>query len=333
MEYNTVVNVDQWIEQIKPELKPPVGNKMLFGKGQHKVMIVGGPNTRADYHIEEGEELFYMIKGDMCLKVMEQGKPRDIPIREGEMFLLPRKIPHSPQREADTIGLVIERERRPEEKDGLRWYVQDPDTKEPTGRILYQEWFHCEDLGTQLKPIIERFFASEEYKTNTPSKEYTSADQPFEIDTDTKLGFPFSFQQWVKNHLDGSKGNVMFGATSEEAGCSRQDYLINDGEDRQVKRGALSVDGEFRVDVNGGDNPKSWEEGRKCEGEVLIWQMEGIASVKSKGEERDVPAGHMILLPKGTELSVSYKKRLEREVFGADSYQLPSSLKLTCMWM
>ena len=281
---------------------------MLFGKGQHKVMIVGGPNKRADYHIEEGEELFYMIKGDMCLKVMEQGKPRDIPIREGEMFLLPRKIPHSPQREADTIGLVIERERRPDEKDGLRWYVQDPETKEPTDKILYQEWFHCTDLGTQLKPIIERFFESEEYKTNTPSKQYTSADQPFEIDTETKLGYPFCFKEWMKKHLEDSKGNVMFGATAEEGKCSRQDYPINDDEDGQVKRGKLSVDGEFRVDVNGGDHPQSWEKGLKCEGEVLVWQMEGNAIVRNQGEEYNVPAGHMLLLPKGNEPAVSYEK-------------------------
>ncbi|CAG2180001.1 unnamed protein product [Oppiella nova] len=72
---------------------------------QLKVFFVGGPNQRKDYHIEEGEELFYMIKGDMCLKVIEKGKPKDVIIKEGQVFLLAAKIPHSPQRFTNTIGL------------------------------------------------------------------------------------------------------------------------------------------------------------------------------------------------------------------------------------
>lgn len=97
------------------------GNKLMHGEGQTKVMVVGGPNVRKDYHIEEGEEFFFMLKGDMCVKVLEQGRHRDIPIREGEMFMLPARVPHSPQRQANTIGLVLERERLTGELDGLRW--------------------------------------------------------------------------------------------------------------------------------------------------------------------------------------------------------------------
>ena len=73
------------------------GNKLMHGAGQTKVMVVGGPNTRKDYHIEEGEEFFYMLKGDMQLNIIERGVHKHIPIREGEMFMLPARIPHSPQ--------------------------------------------------------------------------------------------------------------------------------------------------------------------------------------------------------------------------------------------
>ena len=47
-----------------------------------------------------------MIKGDMVLKVIEQGRHRDIPIKQGEVFVLPSRIPHSPQRSENTIGFV-----------------------------------------------------------------------------------------------------------------------------------------------------------------------------------------------------------------------------------
>jgi len=116
------VNFDAWIAEVRPELKPPVGNKLLYG-GQLKVMVVGGPNERDDFHIEQGEEIFIQLIGDMTLIVLERNELRHIPIREGEVFCLPGRIPHVTQRLAGTVGLVIERERKPEEIDGMRWLV------------------------------------------------------------------------------------------------------------------------------------------------------------------------------------------------------------------
>jgi 3-hydroxyanthranilate 3,4-dioxygenase len=153
------LNLKAWIDENRELLKPPVGNKLVWQDTEFNVMIVGGPNTRKDYHIDPGEEFFYQIEGDMVLKVIENGVPRDIEIKEGEMFLLPSLVPHSPQRFANTVGMVVERSRASSERDHLRWYC------ESCGEILYDESFHCTDLGTQLKPVIERFHEDESLRT------------------------------------------------------------------------------------------------------------------------------------------------------------------------
>lgn len=152
-------NLKSWIEENRHLLKPPVGNKMVWKDTEFQVMIVGGPNQRKDYHVEDGEEFFYQIEGDITLKVIEDGKPRDIPIRQGEIFLLPPGVPHSPQRPANTVGMVIERVREKGELDHLRWYC------EGCGELVHDSSFQLTDLGTQLKPIIENFYADEKLRT------------------------------------------------------------------------------------------------------------------------------------------------------------------------
>ncbi len=152
-------NLKAWVEENRHLLKPPVGNKMVWKDSEFLVMVVGGPNRRKDFHVEEGEEFFYQIEGDITLRIMEDGKARDIEIKEGEIFLLPARIPHSPQRPANTVGMVVERQRKPGELDHLRWYC------EQCGEVLHDASFQLEDLGTQLKPIIENFYADESVRT------------------------------------------------------------------------------------------------------------------------------------------------------------------------
>ena len=122
-------------------------------------MVIGGPNARTDYHVNEGEEFFYQVEGDIRLKVIDEGVPKTIEIREGEIFLLPPSTPHSPQRPAGTIGLVIERKRLPGELDAFHWYC------EKCGRKLYEESFVLEDIGSQFPPIFERFYNDEKNTT------------------------------------------------------------------------------------------------------------------------------------------------------------------------
>jgi 3-hydroxyanthranilate 3,4-dioxygenase len=149
----------KWIESHRHLLKPPVGNKMLYPDGDFIIMVVGGPNARSDFHVDPGQEFFYQLEGDMVLKTMQAGRIVDIPIREGEIFLLPANVPHSPQRLPDTVGLVIERRRAPGEKDGLQWYCEQCNHK------LYEEFFELTNIETQFAPVFQRYYDSVEHRT------------------------------------------------------------------------------------------------------------------------------------------------------------------------
>jgi 3-hydroxyanthranilate 3,4-dioxygenase len=152
-------NFKRWIDDHRHLLQPPVGNKRVFSDGDFIIMVVGGPNARKDYHVDPGQEFFYQLEGDMVLKTVQNGRFVDVPIREGEIFLLPSGVPHSPQRRANTVGLVIERQRRPAEQDGFQWYC------ESCGNLLYQEFFELTDIEKQFPLVFDRFFASQDKRT------------------------------------------------------------------------------------------------------------------------------------------------------------------------
>jgi 3-hydroxyanthranilate 3,4-dioxygenase len=145
------LNFLKWIDEHRHLLKPPVGNKVVWKDADVIVMVVGGPNSRQDYHYNETPEFFYQIEGDIVLKVIEEGVKKDIHIREGEIFVLPPKVPHSPQRGANTIGLVIEYPRPEGVKDKLQWY-SDEDVN-----LLYEEEFTLDNIETDMPAIFERY--------------------------------------------------------------------------------------------------------------------------------------------------------------------------------
>ncbi|MBF6568148.1 MAG: 3-hydroxyanthranilate 3,4-dioxygenase [Candidatus Binataceae bacterium] len=153
------INLKQWIEEHRHLLKPPVGNRQVWDdEAGFFVNIIGGPNARTDYHIDPGAEFFYQIEGAITLRVVEDGKHREVPIREGEIFLLPPFVPHSPQRPPATLGLVIERPRREDELDGLVWYCDN------CRENLYEDRFHFSDFAL-FGSKLEKFYADEAART------------------------------------------------------------------------------------------------------------------------------------------------------------------------
>jgi 3-hydroxyanthranilate 3,4-dioxygenase len=144
-------NLKSWIDAHRALLEPPVGNALVYKDTDFQVMIVGGPNRRNDFHLDPGEELFYQLEGDIVLRVVEDGAPRDLPIRQGEMLLLPPNVPHSPQRGANTVGMVLERARAASEQDRFRWYC------ERCHAVVHEASLYVSDLGTQLKPVLEAY--------------------------------------------------------------------------------------------------------------------------------------------------------------------------------
>lgn len=161
MDLRMPFNLHKWIEDNQDLLKPPVGNKNLYvDAGDFIVMIVGGPNARKDYHFNESEELFYQIKGDINVRIQLDGKAVDVPIKEGEMFLLPAKVPHSPMRGENTVGLVIElvRKGRPL-TDGLMWFCDNCNEK------LHDTYFPLTNIERDFIPRFKEYYASEEMRT------------------------------------------------------------------------------------------------------------------------------------------------------------------------
>lgn len=154
------INFKKWIDEHRHLLKPPVMNQVVYkGNDDFVVMVVGGPNKRKDYHYNETEEFFYQLEGDITVKIIEDGKPVDINIKEGEIFLLPARTPHSPRRPENTVGLVMEVNRPKGMLDAFMWFC------ESCGHKLYEEKMQVDDIVKDLPGVMERFYANLDLRT------------------------------------------------------------------------------------------------------------------------------------------------------------------------
>ena len=153
-------NFKKWIDEHRHLLKPPVMNQVVYSDtDDFIVMVVGGPNQRRDFHYNETEEFFYQLEGDIVVKIVEDGKAVDIPIKEGEIFLLPARTPHSPRRPANTVGMVMEIKRPEGMFDGFQWYCEN------CGHFLYEEKVPVKDIVKDLPIVLNRFYSNLELRT------------------------------------------------------------------------------------------------------------------------------------------------------------------------
>jgi 3-hydroxyanthranilate 3,4-dioxygenase len=333
-----------WIETNKHLFKPPVGNKMITSKGaQFKTMVVGGPNTRTDYHVNQGEEWFYMIKGHMVLKVVDGGRFRDIPIMEGETFMLAPGVPHSPQRYLDSYGLVIERERDPSELDGLRWYCPAPACR-AVCRVVYEEYFVCQDLGvpigSQLKVLIEKYYATESLRTckhcgtidvKPPLLSVTEALERAKANAavvakqecnkslpylDAKHPLAFSLDALVKPYITATTATAT-ATTTATATATATVAAVSTPEKEKAPATKPVFETEFRVRIEAGADTRTSYRCSK-DTEEWYWQWHGDLTIQTEGtnlvksQTMVVHAGEIYLLP----LGMSHRTRRSEDSVG-----------------
>lgn len=219
-------------------------------KGQLSVMFVGGPNTRKDFHLEEGSEFFYQMRGDMELPTVQQGKQKLVKIKQGQVFCLPSRIPHSPQRpNTGSFGLVIERQRQASEMDGLVWYKDF----EKCDAVLWERFFRCEDLGKDLPPVIKAFKEFEASAEAKKPQSWPEENRPLRQDVKTAVPPPFFLEDFLlANQEKLSSGEVL-------------PLFAQDHPDRECK-----------VMVAGGPSEQS---GHVWTGETWLYQLRGQAHI------------------------------------------------------
>lgn len=155
-----VLSFQNWIDEHRHLLAPPVNNRtMALGK-DFIVQIVGGPNQRTDFHVDPYEEWFFQVKGDMHVNIIDEGSPRTVHIAEGDAWLLPGNVPHSPQRpDPESIGLVIERVREEGTLEKFQWYCLG------CAALIHEVELQVRDIVADLPPVFSAFYADDKART------------------------------------------------------------------------------------------------------------------------------------------------------------------------
>lgn len=143
----------EWIDANRALLRPPTGGKTVLSGGDFMITVVGGPNERTDYHVNPFEEFYYQLEGAMSLRIQRDGRPHDIQIAAGSAYLLPPRVPHAPRRPAGTVGLILERIRKPGEIDSHEWYC------ERCNALLFRKEAFIEVLERDMPPVFDAYYS------------------------------------------------------------------------------------------------------------------------------------------------------------------------------
>jgi 3-hydroxyanthranilate 3,4-dioxygenase len=245
-------------------------------------MFVGGPNERTDFHVDESSEFFYQLQGNIQLPIIEgpDGHRRVIDIREGDVFLLPSRIPHSPQRpEQGSVGFVLERARNiPAEYDCMRWY-SDFNTCD---KVEFEKFFHCNDLAKDLVPIAAEYalFCQRGRQRLSPEEEVSMSEnvgisrtvKPIQDNRTAIVPEPFNLRNW-----------------------------IDERRDRFCQGTSISLFGSTHPDKEFDINISSLEEEIVSaeDYEVMVWQLEGQSTISGHGVTC-LDAGMCMVFPLGS---------------------------------
>lgn len=163
LSYGLPLDFEAWLTENSEAFLPPVGNRQIWQGSDLIVTVVGGPNQRTDFHDDPLEEFFYQFKGNAQLLIADRGRFERVPLKQGEVFLLPPHVRHSPQRpEKGSLGLVIERARPQGLIDGFEWYCA------ACGECVHRAECQLLSIVEDLPKLFSRFYSSGEETRTCP---------------------------------------------------------------------------------------------------------------------------------------------------------------------
>lgn len=268
-------HVEDWFEFHKGEFEPPVCNRLMH-KGQLSIMFVGGPNTREDFHLEEGSEFFWQMRGNIELPTLQKGKRKVVSIKQGQVFCLPSRIPHSPQRPMPgSFGLVVERQRAPSEMDGLIFYSDFQKCDE----VKWERFFRCDDLRKDLPPVIQAYREFEASEASKKPRDWLDKDRPIRQNMVTEVPSPFFMDDFLLANADKL-------AAGEAVPLLGRDH----------------PDKEMQVFVVGGP---SQQHGQLSKLETWLYQIKGTAHISVQGGTLALTEGCCCIVQSGVGYDVS----------------------------
>ena len=157
------INFARWTQEHQHLLKPPVGNQQIWTDSDMIVTVVGGPNQRTDFHDDPFEEYFHQFRGNAHLLIADRGKFERVDLREGDIFLLPAHVRHSPQRpEPGSLCTVIEFPRPQGTRDAFEWYCA------ACGGLVHRSEVQLASIVEDLPAVYQAFYGATDTQRTCP---------------------------------------------------------------------------------------------------------------------------------------------------------------------